>query len=158
MPWRLAQVLDHVITLEPWLAATAGTPPPGPDPLRDPPVGERGDFLRLYKAARRRMGRPLAAHAGLTLFGRLGRDDRVLITTGLVATGIPRGETDGPTGALALARALILGRKARVRLLAEDAVVPVLAAGAATLAAGEGDGDGWLPGLTVQGISASRSV
>ena len=155
MSWRLAQALDHVIALEPALGAAASVRPgPATDPFRDPPAAERGDFARLYRAARRRVGRPLAAQAALALHTRLGRGDRVLLTTGLVAAGIPRGETDGPSGTLALARALILSRRVRATILAEDAVVPALAAAAAVLAASEEDGAFWLPGLTLQGISA----
>jgi hypothetical protein len=74
----------------------------------------------------------------------------VILTTGLVTPHIPHGETDGPSGTLALARALILGRKARVLLLTEPQVVPVLEAGAGTLAGAEQEGKGWEARLRIR--------
>jgi hypothetical protein len=92
----------------------------------------------------------LAAAAAQALLAHIRPGGRVILTTGLVTPHIPRGETDGPTGALALGRALILGRKARVLLLTEPQVVSVLQAGAAALAASEGDGDAWRARLRVR--------
>jgi hypothetical protein len=77
----------------------------------------------------------------------------VILTTGLVTPHIPCGETDGPPGALALARALILGLQVRVLVLTEAQVVPILEAGTAALAASEGDGKAWEGSLTVRPFS-----
>jgi hypothetical protein len=90
----------------------------------------------------------------------------VILTTGLVTPHIPRGETDGPSGTLGLARALILGRRARVLLLTEPQVVRVLEAGARTLADAEQEGKGWearlrirpFPTDTARAAAASRRL
>lgn len=103
----------------------------------------------LYRAARRRVGQPLAAAAAARLATRLRRRDRVLLTTGLVTSRIPRGETDGPPGAAVLARALIRRCGVTVALLAEEAVCEPLRATLEALAA-EGEGDGWLSGVVVR--------
>jgi hypothetical protein len=64
--------------------------------------------------------------------------DAVWVATGLVVPGaLPRGETDGPSGAAVLARALVRGLGARVLLLAEAPVLPVLRATLDALARAE---------------------
>lgn len=138
----LAETLDSLLRLQPPVAWDShGTPrPPGP----------RLSFERLYRAARRVVGAPLADTAARALLVHAGGGRRVILTTGLVTPHIPRGETDGPPGALALARALIVGLKARVLILTEPQVVPALELGAAALAAAEGDGDAWQTRLTIR--------
>jgi hypothetical protein len=134
----LAESLDRLITLEPSLDGAS---------RRDL---DRGTLVRLYRAARRRVGGPLAEAAAGALLRRLPPRGRLLLTTGLVARGIPHGETDGPSGAVALARAVILGRGAHVVLVTEAKAMPVLRAAAEALAASEGDGLRWRRGLEIQ--------
>ena len=75
------------------------------------PAGPCLSIERLYRAARRGWGHlsPTPPHgpSSPTSVPAVGSS-----TTGLVTPQIPRGETDGPSGTLALARALILGLKA----------------------------------------------
>jgi hypothetical protein len=74
----------------------------------------------------------------------VGHGDRVWVITGLVVPGaIPRGETDGPPGAAVLARALAAGLGARVLVLAEAPVLPVVTATLDALARAERDGPPW---------------
>lgn len=110
-----------------------GQPWPPPDPT----------LAQLYARARHRTDRPLVAGAAAALRRALRPGATVLLTTGLVTSAIPAGETDGPPGAAVLARALALGGGARALLLAEPTVLPVLAAALAALAAGERDGGRW---------------
>ncbi|MGE5850431.1 MAG: glutamate cyclase domain-containing protein [Candidatus Methylomirabilota bacterium] len=140
----LAETLDRLITLElpkngrRLLAshvASRGVTPDG--------VGE------LYRTARRRFGAPLADGAAAAFLHRTRPGDRLVITTGLVAPGIPRGETDGPAGAVALARAMILGRRVSVVLITEAEAGPVLEGAVEALAASEGDGALWRKQLRV---------
>lgn len=133
----LAELLDRLITLEP--------PRNGVGPGAVSP----SDLDRLYRAARHQVRRPLADGAADLLLRRVRAGDRLLLTTGLVAPGIPRGETDGPAGAVALARAMILGRAIRVVLVTEASAVPVLEGAADALAASEGDRARWRADLTV---------
>jgi hypothetical protein len=112
--------------------------------------GPRLSLDDLYRAARRRSRAPLADAAARAILAQVRPGAQVILTTGLVTLRIPRGETDGPTGTLALARALILGLKARVLVLTESEVLPVLEAGAAALGASERDENDWRTLLTVR--------
>jgi len=140
----LAESLDRLITLE---LPQNGTRLPASRPasrgVTPDGVGE------LYGTARRRLGGPLADAAASAFLHRTRPGDRLVITTGLVAPGIPRGETDGPAGAVALARAMILGRRVAVVLVTEAEAVPVLEGAAEALAASEGDRAPWRKHLRV---------
>ena len=137
-----AESLDLLLRLRPSLPwERDGAPRPG---------GPRLSFDALYGAARRAGGGPLADGAARALLARLGPGSRVLLTTGLVTPQIPCGETDGPPGTLALARALILGLGVEASILAESTVVPVLREGVEALATSEGDGTDWRTRLQVQ--------
>jgi hypothetical protein len=131
----LAETLDVLITLTPPLAGSHAR------------MGRaRGVALapdRVYRAARRRIRAPLADAAARALLRRVRPGNRVILTTGLVTPRIRRGETDGPPGAAALARALILGLEAEVLVLTEAPVVPVIQRTAEVLAASEGDEVDW---------------
>lgn len=129
---RLAESLDRVMLLEPPLQPRPDVHPPREDRI----------LPRLYRAARRRVGGPLSDGAAAALL-RLPAGGPVVITTGLVTPRIPRGETDGPPGAVVLARAVLRSRGGRVLLLSEGLVVPAVRAAADLLAEREGDGDGW---------------
>ena len=138
----LAEALDSLLCLRPPLSWD-----------RDGvsrPSGPRLSFALLYRAARRAVGAPLADAAARALLARVRPRGRVILTTGLVTPHIARGETDGPSGTLALARALILGLKARVLILTEPQVVAVLEEGSAALAGSERDGEAWQTRLRIR--------
>lgn len=152
-PSGLAEILDRLVTLE--LLLHGDPPRETPQRRRAAGAGEGNlSFLaglqRLYRAARRQVGRPLADAAAAALLRRMQPGDCLILTTGLVAPGIPRGETDGPAGALVLARAAILGRGVRVLMLTEAEAVPVLAQTAEALAASEGDARSWRVHLEIR--------
>ena len=95
----------------------------------------RGVISRLYDAARRWQQAPLSMLAAQALMGRLSAGKRVLIVTGAGAPPwLPAGETDGPLGAAALARALDLGFGAKPVLVSEARNLPAIVA--STLATG----------------------
>jgi len=140
----LAETLDRLITLE--LPQNWGRSPASRPASR----GVTPDGVgQLYGAARRRLGWPLADGAAAAFLSRTRPGDRLIFTTGLVAPGIPRGETDGPAGAVALARAMILGRRVAVFLVTEAEAVPVLEGAADALAASERDRGRWQKHLKV---------
>jgi hypothetical protein len=137
-----AESLDLLIRLTPPLSWERAAVPR--------PAGPSLSFEALYRAARRAGGGPLADGAARALLARLRPGSRVLLTTGLVTPHIPCGETDGPPGTLALARALILGLGVAVSVLTESRVLPILAEGAEALATSEGDGTAWRPRLRLR--------
>lgn len=96
----------------------------------------RGKIHRLYEAARRRQqGRPLSLLAAERLRAAIKPGDRVILATGAGAPPwLPFGETDGPPGVAALARALALGLGARPVFVTEAQSLEPLRA--AVLAAG----------------------
>lgn len=70
----------------------------------------RGTIARLYEAARQRYGRPLTLLCAERLQQACSEGGTVVIGTGVgIEPYLPFGETDGPLGAAALARALSLG-------------------------------------------------
>lgn len=75
----------------------------------------------LHDAARNQADGPLTMAAATSLHDTLTPDDTVLIATGAGdgRVHLPNGETDGPPGAAALARALSLGLGARPIILTE---------------------------------------
>lgn len=89
----------------------------------------RGMIHRLYDAAREWQKEPLSLLAARALLERVGKGDRVLIVTGAGAPPwLPHGETDGPLGAAALARALDLGVGAKPILVSEARNLPAIVA------------------------------
>lgn len=90
--------------------------------------GVANGFLEpLYRAARAQSGDPLAWAAGERLAEVAAKGERTMIITGHVhPVALPVGETDGPPGAVALARALVLGWDVPVTLLCEPSVVEPL--------------------------------
>lgn len=98
------------------------------------PGADRGIIAPLYAAARQAQGdTPLSLRAARALLERVKPDDTVFITTGAgIPPYLPYGETDGPPGAIALARAIGRGIGARTVLITEPQYMPGLrAAGAA---------------------------
>lgn len=83
----------------------------------------------LFRAAREVAGGPLAWSAAERLLEAAIGDRPIYIATGHVhPAALPQGETDGPPGAAALARAIVLATTCPVVLFCEEVVVPVLCA------------------------------
>jgi hypothetical protein len=81
----------------------------------------RGVIQPLYEAARRHHGRSLCLLAAERLKASVSAGDVVLIATGAgTPPWLPKGETDGPLGAAALARAVEIGLGAKPIVLTEE--------------------------------------
>ena len=93
----------------------------------------RGKIHRLYDAARRRQGgRPLTLLAAERLRGVVKAGDSVILATGAGGPPwMPAGETDGPVGVAALARALVIGLGARPVFVTESQSLAALSAAVA---------------------------
>ena len=92
----------------------------------------RGVTRRLYEAARSAQGdRPLSYLAATALQRYVRPGDHVLFVTGAGGPPyLPHGETDGPLGAVGLARAVAQTLRARPVFVLEDQHIPPLAAAA----------------------------
>ena len=88
-------VVDRIIAT---LSGTAAVLRKG----RGGPVKERYSWMKVYDETRQRYGRPLTLLAAERLRERVGRGDHVLIVTN-------SHEMDGPPGAAAIARSLLVG-------------------------------------------------
>ena len=89
----------------------------------------RGVIHKLYDAARDWQKEPLSMLAAQALLKHVGKGDRVLIVTGAgAAPWLPHGETDGPLGGAAMARALDLGLGAKPILVSEARNLPAIIA------------------------------
>lgn len=96
------------------------------DSLTNVDISGRGVVTPLFAAARRLTDKPLTLAASELLCNTIRPGDPVIITTGwvdqpLVAPGC--GETDGPPGALALARALRLALRATPIIVTDECLV-----------------------------------
>ncbi|HEV2358416.1 MAG TPA: glutamate cyclase domain-containing protein [bacterium] len=100
--------------------------------MRSPGI-DRGIIEPLYRAAREAQGgAPLSLRAARLLQERVTAKDAVVIITGAGAPPyLPYGETDGPPGAAALARAIGRGFGARTVVLTEPQYMPGVRAAAA---------------------------
>jgi hypothetical protein len=89
----------------------------------------RGVTYPLYEAARKRQGLPLTYLAAHRLIEDVNEGDFVFLLTGAgMPPWLPNGETDGPLGAVSLARALAKGLGARpVHISEERNLGPVVA-------------------------------
>jgi hypothetical protein len=89
-----------------------------------------GIIRRIYDEARREGGgRPITARAAQALADRVKPGDTVLIVTGAgYAPEAPNGESDGPPGAAALARALFWGLRAVPVFVTEPCHAPPVVA------------------------------
>lgn len=90
----------------------------------------RGAVTVLHAEARKGTGRPLSLDAAQSLHDRVGPGDAVVICTGFPVRpwiSLTIGETDGPPGAAALARALALGLGAVPILTAPPGMVDQVA-------------------------------
>ena len=90
----------------------------------------RGVMHRLYDAARASAGRPLVLGMAQSLVDSIGPKDTVVVLTGAGGPpALPNAEVDGILGAVAIARALVLTRRAEVVILTEErATRPMTAA------------------------------
>lgn len=88
-----------------------------------------GVIHRLYDAAREEAGEPLTWGASRALVRAIDPGDAVLVATGSgTPPWLPRGETDGPQGAVGLAHGLAIALGARPVLVTEERHVPPLRA------------------------------
>lgn len=110
----LAETIDHLLCAE---------------FRRSGPTINDGVIDPLYKAARALRGGPLAWGAAQDLLHAAGSGGTIYLTTGHVhPLALPYGETDGPPGVVALARALLETTSATIVILTEDVVTSVLKA------------------------------
>ncbi|MBM3505883.1 MAG: DUF4392 domain-containing protein, partial [Alphaproteobacteria bacterium] len=89
----------------------------------------RGVIHPLYEAARNFHGEPLCFLAARKLKERVAAGRNVIIATGAGSSpGLPKGETDGPMGAAAIARAIELALAAKPIVVTEERNIdPVVA-------------------------------
>ena len=89
----------------------------------------RDNIVPLYGAARKQIGKPLTLAAAEGLRAVCAKDSVVVISSGFVVLPfLPHGETDGPIGAVALARAINKAFGCQIVLLTEEACIPSLRA------------------------------
>jgi hypothetical protein len=101
----VGEYIDRAVTIE--MRFAAGLP--------------RGVTHKLYDAARAHHKVPLTFLAAKSLLERVHTGDHVLVITGAGAwPWLPNGETDGPLGAAAIARALEIGIGAKPIIIAEE--------------------------------------
>lgn len=107
--------IDRLMTLE--IRPLSGGLPPG-------------IVVPMYEVCRAHHGGPLSMAAAAALKARVTPGSTVLIATGAgVSPRLPKGETDGPVGAAALAMSIVKGLRAKVVFVTEDAhMAPVWAA------------------------------
>jgi hypothetical protein len=85
----------------------------------------RGVTYPLYDAARQKQKQPLTWLAAKLLIDKVKPGDHVFVVTGAgTAPGLPQGETDGPPGAAAIARAIEIGLGAKPILISEERNMP----------------------------------
>ena len=113
MPEIFGEHVDRLVTIE----------------MKRPGIPSRGVILPLYDAARRVQKRPLTLVAAEKLKENVAPGNYVLIATGSgKAPWRPAGETDGPLGAVSLARAIKLGLGGRPCFVAGEPYMPPVAA------------------------------
>lgn len=80
-----------------------------------------GLVVPMYTICRQYHAEPLSTLAAQRLASAIKEGDNVIIATGAgVPPKLPKGETDGPPGAIVLARAIALGLGAHVTVVAEE--------------------------------------
>lgn len=90
---------------------------------------DQGVVDKLYRSARQKLGAPLTMLAAEKLAAKVSAGDTVIIATGAgQVPEVPKGETDGPLGAAAVARALRYGLNAIPVILCEEDFVENIAA------------------------------
>lgn len=98
--------------------------------MRTPEFGAmQGLTRRLYQKARQAQGEPLTYLAAKALKDQVAEGDYVFFLTGAGAPPWrPHGETDGPLGAVSLARALAAGQGALPVYISHEAYLPPIVA------------------------------
>lgn len=87
----------------------------------------RGVTYPLYEAARRKQKQPLTWLAAKLLHEKVKAGRHVFVVTGAgTPPGLPAGETDGPPGAAAIARAIEYGLGAKPVLISEARNMPAV--------------------------------
>lgn len=87
-----------------------------------------GIISKLYEAARKEAGLPLALKGALSLVKRVKAGEPVLLCTGFPIPPSLKGETDGIVGTAILARALRLGLQAHPVVVTEEENLPLVKA------------------------------
>jgi hypothetical protein len=83
---------------------------------------------KLYEAAREKAREPLSLFAASRLIKSVEPKDSVIVTTGFTVTTVHTAETDGPTGAAVLARAIDLGLRATPVIVTEESFQGIMRA------------------------------
>src|SRR5258708_2138569 len=87
----------------------------------------RGVTYPLYEAARTKQKKPLTWLAAKLLKDKVKPGQHGFVVTGAgTAPGLPQGETDGPPGAAAIARAIEIGLGAKPILISEARNMPAV--------------------------------
>jgi len=87
----------------------------------------RGVTYPLYAAAREKQKKPLTWLAAKLLMDKVKPGQHVFVVTGAgTPPGLPQGETDGPPGAAAIARAIEIGLGAKPILISEARNMPAV--------------------------------
>lgn len=87
----------------------------------------RGVTYPLYEAARKKQKKPLTWLAAKLLKDSIKPGDNVFVITGAgTPPGLPAGETDGPPGAAAIARAIEFGLGGKPILISEERNMPAV--------------------------------
>ena len=87
----------------------------------------RGVTYPLYEAARKKQKKPLTWLAAKLLKDKVKPGQHVFVVTGAgTPPGLPAGETDGPPGAAAIARAIEFGLGAKPILISEARNMPAV--------------------------------
>ena len=87
----------------------------------------RGVTYPLYEAARKKQKKPLTWLAAKLLKDKVKAGQHVFVVTGAgTPPGLPAGETDGPPGAAAIARAIEIGLGAKPILISEARNMPAV--------------------------------
>src|SRR5260370_8036236 len=87
----------------------------------------RGVTYPLYEAARKKQKKPLTWLAAKLLKDKVKAGQHVFVVTGAgTPPGLPAGETDGPPGAAAIARAIEFGLAAKPILISQPRNIPPL--------------------------------
>src|SRR5260370_41238260 len=93
----------------------------------------RGVTYPLYEAARKKQKKPLTWLAAKLLKDSIKPGDHVFVVTGAgTPPGLPAGETDGPPGAAAIARAIEIGLGGKPVLISEARNMPATKIGRAS--------------------------
>ncbi len=95
--------------------------------IERPSEKQHGKTHRLYEAARKKFEKPPTLYAAERLIEDVKPGDTVIFLTGAYhPVRLPKGETDGPPGVAALARALDIGIGAKPVVICEEQLTDVL--------------------------------